>query len=232
MKILILPCAGGTSLNYREFYQKCKDVIIYEYPGHWSRIDEAFKNSIEDLAKSVVEWYSLKISDKEVVILGHSMGAVVGYEAIKYFLCQNIKVKKLCVAACCTPKKLCATLNIEKILENDAKILCFLKSIRQNVGDVVESSFFKDNLLPSIKNDFQLLNKYGKEKNEEKRENPINIPIIGFYGNNDPLVNYFEICEWKLLTTQEACFFKFSGDHFFVNKYVDKILQIIWEYPQ
>ena len=227
MKILILPCAGGTSFNYREFELKSEDVLVYEYPGHWSRIEENFENSLEEMASNLVEWYLSRNIDKELVILGHSMGAIVGYESIKYFSQRKIDVKILCVAACGSPNKM--TSIVEDAIRSESNLIGFLKSIRRNIESVIESDFFQDNLLPSIKNDFQLLHKYGKKKKAKILPRKIDALIVGLYGKADSFVDSDGIYEWEMYTSKGISFYEMNGDHFFINKNVDRVLQIIYE---
>ena len=109
--LLILPCAGGSAANYRGYTKYYKNVIIYEYPGHWAKIDEHLDESFDKMVECMVDSVSGQVDNDDIIVLGHSMGALVGYASIECFRKRHITVRGLYVAASYCPYSSVNTFN-------------------------------------------------------------------------------------------------------------------------
>lgn len=223
MNIVVLPCAGGSSFNYRKFKNKSKDVIIYEYPGHWSKIDKEFDKNMEEMVKNFVDEIVPKLVGNDLIILGHSMGALVGFESIEHFQSKGINVKKIYIAACASPDILTRLFGQ---YSSDLDVMAVIKKLRQVPDRILYSEFFTENLLPAIKNDFRLIKELKGRYNEIKK---CNVPIVCLGGENDSAIHYDDIMAWREYTDCEIAFLEFEGNHFFVceDNNIDIILGII-----
>ena len=220
--LVILPCAGGSSLNYKNL-QFDDSVIIYEYAGHWTRVGDDLDVDFEHLVSRFVEETAYRLKGDSIILFGHSMGAIVALNSIKLFQRKGIMVRHLYVSACCSPQKTC---DIFKTMLDDDDIICFLSHVRQVPQKVLNSSFFSENLLPAIRNDFKLLRELSKDYIEPDK---VDIPITCFCGQNDPLVSENDMDCWSDYTTSNFEIGVFPGDHFFINRKdnIDRIVESI-----
>lgn len=223
-KYIILPCAGGCASNYNKYKRFLPSVTIYEYPGHWTRYNEGLVNSIPELVEDLVKGIISDEQNMPLYLFGHSMGGIIAWRAAKKLLSMGLAVAGLYIAACNSPLE---SIDFLRGIESDSDIKRFLSKIRQVPSNVLESEFFRENLLPPIRNDFRIIQNASDENDLPQRK--INIPIICFYGKSDPLVQYDNIKKWGELTERDAKFVPCSGDHFFVydNRNVEYISSII-----
>lgn len=220
--LVILPCAGGSSFNYKKL-QFDDSVIIYEYAGHWTRAEDDLDVDFENLVSKFVDEIAPKLNDGSISLFGHSMGAIVALTSVKLFQRKGIKVHHLYVSACRSPQMTC---EIFKTIMDDDDIIRFLSSVRQVSKKVLNSDFFAENLLPAIRNDFKLLKEFSKIHMESDK---VNVPITCLCGQIDPLVSTDDIECWHEYTTSTFEIFVFPGDHFFVSRKDnrDQIISII-----
>lgn len=210
-KCIILPCAGGCAANYNKYKHFLPDVTIYEYPGHWTRYREGLVHSVSALVEDFVTRVIDAEQDMPLYLFGHSMGGIVAWSAVEKLLSMGVTVAGLYIAACSPPSE---SGDFLREIKNDNDIKLFLAKIRQVPSKVLESAFFRENLLPSIKNDFQMIQNLSDGCIWSERK--INIPITCFYGQDDSLVPYSNIQKWKEFTEKETRFFACRGNHFFV----------------
>lgn len=209
-RLLCFPCAGGSADNYRIFsHNITADVIRMEYTGHWTRYHETQYRAFEELLEDAESYSKRKIGlDDRVFLFGHSMGAWVAFEVAGRLLAKGYQVKALFVSAC-VPIQL---MDVSKVtFQSDEDVKAFLRMIRQVPENVLNSEFFEDNLLPSIKNDFRMIADY---KKNYQNDTGLNCPILCFRGTEDPLVQTMD--GWEKLTLNECSTVCFPGEHFFL----------------
>ena len=104
---VLCPFAGGgisAFSTWRKLDITDSKVSLVLYPGRGSRIHEPKAFDIHTLAKDVTQTLidsGEKI--KDVVLIGHSMGAQISYEACKYLVSQGIAPKGLVISGCQAP---------------------------------------------------------------------------------------------------------------------------------
>ena len=207
--MVMFPCAGGNAQNYRRFSNDIQaEVVRIEYSGHWSRYNEPVYDSFEDMISDVKGYIKKKISlHDHLFLFGHSMGACVAFEIAKQLIQENYDVKCLMISACAPVHEM----NWAEIdVKSEIDVKKFLNRIRQVPEKVLNSSFFEDNLLHPIQNDFRILANYIKSYRSDR---PINCPIVCFQGRDDILIN--NMSGWKSCTTKEIIVHTFPGGHFY-----------------
>lgn len=225
--LIVFPCAGGNAQNYLQFSKDIQaEVIRIEYSGHWSRYNETVYNSFEDLLSDVESHIKDKIGIHDNIFLfGHSMGACVAYEIAKQLIKEKYNVKCLMISACATMQEINWT---ELDMKTESDVKKFLNRIRQMPEKVLNSSFFEDNLLHPIQNDFKILTDYIKSFKDDAT---VACPIVCFQGREDILVK--DMSSWKNYTTSGTMVHSFHGGHFFlyeknnyrvISKYVNDII--------
>lgn len=225
--VIILPCAGGSASNYGKYKAHLNDLLIYEYPGHWSKYEEPLETSVEQVVGSLLEMIRIK-SEKKVTILGHSMGGLIAWKLAQRLTEEGTNVAGLYIAACCPPQV------YPEFIENirdDEDIKALLKNIRQVPDKVLTSSFFNEDLLPIIRNDFILVRDFLDSFYMEKCE-PFQFPITCLYGDNDPIIEPSILSGWKKYTDKKVTYISFPGDHFFMHdkENVSKIAELLSRY--
>lgn len=222
-KLITFPCAGGNANNFNKIIKNldCK-IYSMEYSGHWTRYEERMYASMEDCIESLYsEIEEIVTETDDIFLLGHSMGAIVAYEIAVRLLDHGFSVKALFLLACMPPDEI----DYQKILfENNDRIKIFLNKIRQIPSKVLDSEFFEEELLPSIRNDFSILSDYVIVSKLSKR---IDVRIICISGVHDPLV--IKMSGWQRYTSNICICVECEGDHFFLydSSNISKIRDVI-----
>lgn len=210
--LIILPCAGGSAGNYSGYKQIPGGMFAYEYPGHWTRFDETLKCDEDYMIRSLFTEISEGKYGEKINLLGHSMGGLLAWKLAGRLVAEGFNVETLYIAACCAPG---VYPDFVREMKCDEDIKMLLRSIRQVPEKVLESSFFNDNLLPVIRNDFDIVRKI---LSDEKYHDPDMIPvdIVCLFGNSDPIVRREDMLGWQNCTDRRFDLMEFEGDHFFL----------------
>ena len=222
--VIILPCAGGCAANFRR-YTLNKDLVAYEYPGHWTRYEEPLIEKPYDLIESIFrDIIGGKYGD-EVELLGHSMGGLLAWLIADRLIKLGFKVNHLYIAACCEPQ---IKPTFVEVIKNDDDIKNTLKSLRQFPERVLNSDFFNDNLLPPIRTDFSIV-KLLTETMQEQDLGALPVDITCFYGADDPIAHRKDMLGWSKYTSGKYRIIGFKGDHFFLyeKSNVSKIIYLM-----
>ena len=78
--------------------------------------------------------------------------------------------------------------------------------------------------LPILRADFGLHESYNYNKSPDPK---IYCNLTVFHGTKDKSVIHENIYKWDEFTENEIQFYQFEGNHFFINDYLNKMLEII-----
>ncbi len=227
-KLFCVPYAGGNAAVFKRlgtYFEKASvEVIPFEYAGHGIRIRENFSDSIEEIGKECAEFIKKNIvSGDEIYILGYSMGSLVAYEAI--LILENkcdITVKSFFAAANQAP---CTKETVFDDYENDGDIEKDVIELGGFDKKLLTNKRYMSMILPVIKNDFSILNRYRKSIHLEK----LKVPVVVMRGKTD--IHHQNLDDWKLQTIAGCEFMEFSTGHFFMldemELMADRMLNVI-----
>lgn len=204
LKLLFIHGAGGTSSKWRKVKVELDrtDILysIIDLPGHGEDANEV-PESIEDFAVQI----NREINDN-VVIIGHSMGGLIGIE----IAARNENVKGLVL------------INSHYELPVHPKVLEKLSSetpfpesfFRASYGQAVDPALLEEekkelyyNSKATIVKDFNSCAHY---KNGKSQVSQLNIPLLAVYGSEDLLIS--KTAEEELLeVTEELAIEKIDG---------------------
>ena len=224
-KLFAFPCAGGNAQNFNRIINNlsCESYSM-EYRGHWTRYMEGLYSSMEECIYDLCQEIEIIVREAdEILLLGHSMGAIVAYEVALRLLNRGLNVRTLFLLACMPPDEI----RYENLdFKNDYEIKKFLNEIRHVPEKLLNSEFFENNLLPIIRNDFHILTDYIKMIRSDKK---INVKIICVEGLVDPVVVGMD--GWQKYTNGVFDCIKCDGNHFFLYdpRNISRIKDIISE---
>ena len=222
-KLICFPCAGGNAKSFEKLSRGIHCFVIgAEYSGHWSRYEEPLYHSMEDCIQHQMQELREKVGlQDEIFLLGHSMGALIAFELGKNLLNAGYNVKELYLLACMPPDEINDT---DFNFQDDEEIKLFLKRINQMPDSVLNSDFFRENLLPSIRNDLRILKNFiGAYSSREA----IDCNIVCMCAVQDPLAN--EMCGWQRYSQKKIKEYYYPGNHFFFHEKenTEKIVEMI-----
>lgn len=213
LQLVCFHYAGGSSLIFKKwnhFFPEEIELIPVELPGHGSRINEQTIDSLELLVDNIASTLR-QLLKGPYAIFGISMGALIGFELIRYMRRSYFPLPlHFYVAAHTAP-------HLNRHYENlhDLPEQKFIEKVRELNGtpkEVFEHPELKEIFLPILRTDFKVCETY-----VYRTEMPMSCPITVYGGKQDKDVDREELGEWEKHTSS---FFKlklFDGNHFFIH---------------
>ncbi len=223
MKIIAFPFAGGNrhSLSFmKKFLPKEIELIIMDYPGRGSRINEPLMYDINNITTDAFKNIKQLIQDDDYLLYGHSMGAMVAF-----LLCKEIEKRKLK-----KPLKLIVSGRSAPLVKRKKKNISDLPkdlfwkevvSLNGTPSGLLDEPSLKELFEPILRADFKAVEEY-----EYSETHALNVPIDVFYGNQE-LKDLGDINKWKEESNKEVNIYELEGDHFFIynhGKHITKSL--------
>ncbi|WP_052586756.1 thioesterase II family protein [Bacillus velezensis] len=225
IKVFPIPYAGASVNAYYEWKKLLPDryeLCICELAGRGTRFTESCYQSVgeasEDIAKRISEQLEY---DDEYVIFGHSMGALLTYEI--YYKLKQMGTKEprhLFFSGRDAPHIFEKREDIENMTNET-----FLTKVEQ-YGGIPEEFYTKeimDMFLPILRADFIILDNYKFQLKAEK----ISCRVSVFYADSDFSTHINEMHKWSEVVEGNVKFHKFKGEHFFLNRYPNDIVNTI-----
>lgn len=225
MKLICIPYAGGSSTVFypwRKYLDNRIELIPVELAGRGLRYEEDFYNDFIEAVDDVLECIEKDILESSYILFGHSLGSTMAFELTYRIIAKGYK----------PPKHIIFSAGLPPHKRNTRDEICNLSSeeFKNKIFDfggtpkqVLEDQELAQIFLPIIKADLQLLDNY--KYIDKPYKLPCNISV--FYGEEDSSTEEEKIKAWSELTDYKTTFFKFKGNHFFINNNVGKITNII-----
>ncbi|MEQ9440316.1 MAG: SDR family NAD(P)-dependent oxidoreductase [Cyclobacteriaceae bacterium] len=218
------PVGAGASMFSHFIYNAPEhtDVLAFQLPGRENRIEEAPYEEMLDLIPDIAQVIR-PFLDKPFIIMGHSFGGMVGFELIRYLRSQyNIMAEHLFITGTIAPQltrkwKERDVISQTAVETNSEERLLSL----MNYIDDVE---FLKRILPVMRKDMALIMSY---LYEEQAKLPC--PITAFAAAQDEVVLVDEVSQWREQTAAEFTLEVVDGDHWFLSRNRELILQRLTE---
>ena len=212
LRLVCVPGAGCTASMFHGWAEMLPDeveVCAVQVPGRGSRLRETPFTRMDPLADALTE-VVLAESDLPVVMLGHSLGALIAYEVTDR-LCRMDRAPVALIAAAHKAPSL-GSAGLTYHLLPDDELVGVVDALGGTPGGTLANPAIRKLALPSLRADFEL------DANYEFRERPpLSIPVSVFGGDNDAIVSTDELRAWRAHTTGDFALRVVSGGHFFHN---------------
>ncbi len=224
MRLFCLPYAGAGSVIYRNWADVLPEgveLVAVELPGRGKRLLEPPYRELNRLVADLAVALESGL-DKPYAIFGHSMGALIGFELIRY-LRRNHRPLPLHLFV--------SGRNAPTIPDDtdpplhtlpDEQFMMKLKELDGTPEAVLQHRELMELLLPILRADFGLCENY-----VYRPEPPLEIPITAFGGLKDVSVPPPHIEAWKEQTRARFSARFFPGGHFFLNDFRLEIMEIL-----
>ncbi len=226
MQLFCIPFAGGSKSAFKELALHIEDdidVVLLEYPGHDSRINEKFCESIRDIMADIKEQIrNNRNKNIPYSLLGYSMGSVVAYELLSDMFNSEDGSDVPTHAFLCANEALS---NYKPRVDFDKMTPEEVQSILVSMGGIGErilkSPRFLKVFLRPIEADYKALSKYSYVSG---RKNP-ELDCTIFYSEND--TSYTQVENWVNLFDGNVDFYEIGNNHFFIHTVADKMAKEI-----
>lgn len=223
LRMFCLPFAGGGAQIYRNYAQMLPDgveVCAVQLPGRERRFGEPALTSVGEIVTCMLPIMG-QLVDVPYVVLGHSLGALTGFELIRGMRRAEMPLPVHLIASGHRgPQLPDPDSPIHDLPDGD-----FIEELTKLNGtpvEVFESPELVELMLPLLRADFAAAETYLYVD-----EQPLECPITALGGDSDPLVGVSEIEAWREQTTAAFDPHTLTGDHFFFQQSQTQFLQIL-----
>ncbi|MET7299111.1 alpha/beta fold hydrolase [Embleya sp. NPDC005575] len=209
-RLVALPHAGGSASFWFPLSAALKDraeVLGVQYPGRQDRRAEPPIDDIGTLADHITvaldPWLD---EERPLVLFGHSMGAVLGFE-----VARRLRVRPAALIA--SGRRAPARRRDERLhLLDDAGLAAELRSMSGTDASLLANDEVLQMVLPALRADYRAIETYTCAPAE-----PLECPITVLIGDTDPKVTLDEAMSWREHTNGTFALHTFSGGHFYLT---------------
>lgn len=220
--LFCLPFAGGSKYVYSDFREFLSENIVFspiELPGRGSKTNSDLLTNVADIVEDVFNQVRFNL-EKPYFVYGHSMGALLGY-----LLAIKLREEGLALPTALILSGREAPFNSKDGLKRHKlprkELFEKIESFGGVPKQVLEDEGLKDFFEPILRADFEAVDSYRHIKKEK-----LSVPITVMIGANDK-VSFQDAKDWEAITKEEFNIHVFPGDHFFIFKSCQEIVELI-----
>lgn len=219
-QLFLLHFAGGNCYSYQFMTPLLKgfEVVSLELPGRGKRMNEPLLKNFSLAGRDIFYQVRSRLTGAPFIIYGHSLGAYLALRVAGLLQNASKPPAYLIVSGNAGPGEHTDTADLHLLPQDE-----FLEELKK-LGGMPQEFLEHNDLLaffePVLRADFQLSGRHGLED-----EPPVNIPLFAMMGSeeekNDRLAN------WGRFTTKAFDNTILEGNHFFIYKHPERIVNII-----
>ncbi|WP_308191910.1 thioesterase II family protein [Kitasatospora humi] len=222
---MCLPHAGGSASFYLPVSAALSpevDVLAIQYPG---RQDRRMEQAIDDLAVLVDRIHDVLRRQPELPLtfLGHSMGAVIGFELTRRLEAEGHGPVRLFASGRRAP----STFRQEDTCRSDDAILAEVRRLSGTSAALLGDDEMMRAALPALRADYTAIEAYRCAPGAT-----VNCPITVLTGDSDPKTTLDEAKAWGDHTTEPLDLRVFPGGHFFISERSKDVMKVLVEHFQ
>ncbi len=180
--------------------------MAVQYPGRGDRLPEAPVASVAEMSTHVVAEL-MRLEPRELVLFGHSLGALVAYETAMALRDRNRPPHYLFVSGSRSPWR-AGRGHVHLATDEDLwSSVCELGGVEQELMDNLE---LRDLVLPALRSDLMANETYQPRCDAE----PLPCAVRCYYSPEDPLANGPLLGEWTKATDEGLTLCARPGGHF------------------
>ena len=220
LRLICLPYAGGSAATYMSWQKSLPgqvELIAVQPPGRADRISEPAYRSMDKLMDALYPKIAAHL-DKPYVLLGHSLGARIGFELIRRLDADNSRLPEHFIAS----GSPAPNVNRQEMIytKSDAEFIEYLRQLGGSPEEVLGSAEMMELFAPSIRADFQLAETYFSAPGK-----PIDCRLSIFAGELDDQVLSGDLLAWRDYFSFGGDMSIFSGKHFFIEEDRREVIQ-------
>lgn len=212
--LICFPYAGGNShafSGWKEFLPKNWNILAVQYPGRMGLISSPPETNVLSLVTKLYKEILPFVVNDNVIFFGHSLGALVSFELVKYIeKMKDITIDALCVSACVSPELVGNKEGIYHL--SDDEFLIKISGYGGTPNEILKDKDLMQFFLPVLKSDFCMYETYSH--NPKERISP---PILAFGSPDDPYAPVNDMLNWKKVSSSNSELITVLGDHFFLH---------------
>jgi len=230
VRLVGLPHAGASPSAFRpwaELLPPAVELLPVRLAGRDARVDEPLATRVEDIVVPLAQAIEPLLELSEVVIFGHSLGALLSLELVYELRRRHLPAPALLVVSGRTVPGSGRTLRLHELPDRQ-----LIREVQRIYGGIpreilVEPAMLM-RMLPVLRADLAI-----NENHSVRDEAPIDTAILALGGVEDPHVTRTELELWRTRTTGAFNCAQFEGGHFYLSSVegqrwvIDRILEAL-----
>ncbi|WP_443065020.1 thioesterase II family protein [Streptomyces sp. NBC_00576] len=220
-RLACFPHAGGTANHYHGVSAALSpevEALAIQYPGRQDRWAAPHPGSIQGLAQQAVSALA-PWTDRPLALFGHSMGALVAFEAARLLADEGTVPHRLIVSGCRAPSRPREG-SVHRL--DDAGIIAHLKELGGTASEVLDNEELRAMFLPAMRADYRAVESYRYVPGP-----PLSCPVLILTGDSDPATTLDEANAWGEHTSAGSELRVYSGGHFFLDEHAAGVTELI-----
>ncbi|MWA08878.1 thioesterase II family protein [Streptomyces sp. BA2] len=212
VRLVCLPHAGGAASAFLALHRALPpsvDCVAVQYPGRQERRHEPPLRDTRALAARVASVLE-PLTDLPLVLFGHSMGAVIGFETAGLLERGGVNAP---IGFIASGRHSPATPRHETVhLKDDDGLIAEITALSGTDPQILADPDMRGMILPALRADYTAVETYRRDPGLVLR-----CPVTVFTGTSDPRVTDAEARAWEQLTTGGFRIERFPGGHFYLD---------------
>ncbi|MCT2592044.1 alpha/beta fold hydrolase [Streptomyces sp. N2-109] len=222
-RLVAFPHAGGSASFFFGLGRALRsqvEVLGVQYPGRQERRTEKMIDNIPDMADQVFSRLNAW-RDRPLVLLGHSLGAIVAFEVARRLEQEtSTGVSGLIVSGRRAPSIIKDDEDLH--LREDRDLLAEIRVLGGTDGGLLQDDELMQMILPAVRTDYKAIETYRMKPGPK-----LQCPVSVLTGDADPRVSLDEVQAWRDQTAGAVQFRVFPGGHFFITDHLDEVCKAI-----
>ncbi|CAE7456862.1 grsT, partial [Symbiodinium sp. CCMP2592] len=215
LRLLCVPHSGGDASSFRSWAldDPCLEVWSVRLPGRGSRLHEKpFRDWQAAVNEILLGLHAFFLDGVPFAILGHSLGALLGFEVARLLASQGLQQPTLFLASSHAPpwKKISGLQNVQKMKPSEMLPLLSKLGILSKEASMLQNESVST-FLPTLQADLEMYNSYSCIMPPFRMQQTAVIALVGL---SDTAISLEDMQEWDS-HCQDFELKGFAGGHFY-----------------
>lgn len=214
LRLYCFPYAGGGASAYNTWPARLPgdvEVRAIQYPGRETRWSEPVQTEADALVSGILDGLREQLAELEYAFFGHSMGAMVAYEAARRVRAAGFPEPRLLLLSGRRAPHFRSPPPAMRTLP-DLEFLDHLADLNGTPPAVLENKQLMQLLLPILRADFTLDETYRHAPGVQ-----LQLPFAIYGGTDDRRLPEADLRAWAGYTRGPSLVRMFPGDHFYLK---------------
>lgn len=212
--------AGGNSRIFAPWQQELPaavNLLTVQLPGRDERRHEPLPQDLRQLARECAS--ALQVYPGELLLFGHSMGALLAFETACQLHALGKPVRHLLLSA--RPAPQLPVRSRRSHLTNDM-LIDELRRLGGTPQELLQNPQLLALVLPVLRADYAMLENYHYQPHPAARQ--LSATLLA--GRQDRLVSPFEVTAWRQVLANDTPLHQFDGDHFYLHQQISALCRL------